>query len=98
MSTPKYHKDQSVTAEANKLVYADRGEAYGHPLSDYEATAKIWSGILGQHVTPYQAALCMAGVKLSRASRNVGHRDSLVDLAGYAEVAKEVHLAELEAA
>lgn len=94
MSTPKYHKDQSVTAEANKLVYADRGEAYGHPLSDYEATAKIWSGILSQPVTPYQAALCMAGVKLSRASRNVGHRDSLVDLAGYAEVANEVHLAE----
>ncbi len=94
MNEPKYHKDQSVTAEANKLVYGDRGDSYAHPLTDYEATAKIWSGILGKEVTPYQAALCMVGVKLSRASRNVGHRDSLVDGAGYFEVANEINLAE----
>jgi hypothetical protein len=94
MNAPKYHKDQSVTAEANKLVYGDRGDSYAHPLTDYEATAKIWSGVLGVPVTAYQAALCMVGVKLSRASRNVGHRDSLVDGAGYFEVANEIHLAE----
>lgn len=80
----------NVLETANSLVHGDRGAAYGHPLDDYECTAKIWSAILSQKlkadITPEEAILCMIGVKLSRESRN--HKlDNLIDAAGYAECA-----------
>jgi len=87
---PTMHPDTSVAAEANKLVYGDRNKSYQHPAIDYDCTAKLWSAILGHDVTAYQAALCMVAVKLSRAARNVGHRDSLVDICGYATCADEI--------
>lgn len=87
---PVMHPDTSIAQEAHKLVYGDRHAAYKHPAVDFVCTAKLWSAILGVEVTPYQAVLCMIGVKLSRAVRNVGHRDSLVDLAGYACCADEI--------
>jgi hypothetical protein len=70
--------------EAQRLVYGDRGEAYGHPLDDYSRTAEIWSAILGHTVTAEQAILCMIGVKLSREC-HAPKRDNMVDAAGYAE-------------
>jgi Domain of unknown function (DUF6378) len=91
---PVMHPDDSVAAEAHKLVYGDRNKSYSHPKIDYDCTAKLWSAILGHEVTAYQAALCMIAVKLSRASRNVGHRDSLVDICGYATCADEITQAE----
>jgi hypothetical protein len=93
---PKLHPEQSILLKAQGLVYGDRNKSYSHPYTDYETTAAMWSAILGFPVTPYKAALCMIAVKLSRASRNVGHEDSLVDMAGYAAVAHEIHLAETE--
>ena len=74
---------ENVCREAERLVYGDRGEAYGHPLDDYECTAAIWSAILGTKVTAEQAVLCMIGVKLSRESRH-HKRDNLTDICGYA--------------
>jgi hypothetical protein len=76
---------EAVTQEAHRLVTGDRRAVYGHPLDDYTKTAKIMSGILGIDVTPEQAILCMIGVKLSRLVNSPNHRDSIVDVAGYAE-------------
>jgi hypothetical protein len=69
---------------ALRIVHGERGEAYGHPLDDYERTARIWSAILGAEVTAEQAILCMIGVKISREC-NRGGRDNRVDIGGYAE-------------
>lgn len=77
----------NIADEAKQLVLGDRNAAYGDPRADYEATAKIWSGILAgklkAEITPEDAILMMIGVKLSRLSRNPAHRDSVVDIIGY---------------
>lgn len=73
----------NILEEANKLVYGDRNEDYGHPFDDFSKTATMWSMILGTEVTPEQVGLCMIAVKLSR-QINKPKRDNLVDLAGYA--------------
>jgi hypothetical protein len=69
---------------ANKLVGGDRQNVYGHPLTDFSRTAKLWSAILGVEVTAEQVALCMMLVKISRLCQTPDHIDSIVDIAGYA--------------
>lgn len=71
---------------AHRLVHGDRGEDYGHPMDDFTRTGRIWSAILGlDEVTPEQVALCMIAVKISRLCNTPDHRDSIIDIAGYAE-------------
>ena len=74
--------------EAEKLVLGDRNSTYGNPSDDYAKTAKIWSGMLmlklkpGVEITPKEAMLMMAGLKISR-EMNKHKRDNLVDAHGY---------------
>lgn len=82
-----YH--ETALEEAKRLVYGDRGAAYGHPLDDYTRTAALWSAILGHPVTAEQAVMCMITVKLSREC-NHGKRDNRVDMAGYAECLQRI--------
>jgi hypothetical protein len=86
---PEADRRETVLEEAQRLVYGDRGAAYGHPLDDYTRTARIWSAILGIEVTAEQAVLCMIGVKISREC-NQGKRDNRTDMAGYAECLERI--------
>ena len=79
----------TILEEAQSLVHGDRGETYGHPMSDFTRTAAMWSAILGTKVEPEQVGLCMIAVKISRQC-NKHKRDNLVDLAGYAETIQMV--------
>lgn len=80
---------ESVLQEADRLVSTDRQQDYGHPLDDFTKTAKMWSAVLGQEVSPEQVPLCMILVKISRET-NRHKRDNLVDIAGYAKTLKLV--------
>lgn len=85
---------ESILQEAHRLTHGDRNDTYGHPYDDYTCTAAIATAILGDALTrpisAHQMALIMCAVKLSRESR-VSKRDNLVDLAGYAWVARMCH-------
>ena len=83
----------SITADAHQLVYGDRQYVYSHPAIDYGRTVDIFRAITGIEMTPEEGALFMAAVKLSRIAYGLEQmhpaelvRDSIVDLAGYAEV------------
>lgn len=75
---------ESVLAEAAQLTNRTRKDVYAHPSINFDRIARLWSVILGCDVTPEQHALCMIAVKISRLVETPGHRDSLVDIAGYA--------------
>lgn len=82
-------KPETILEEAQRLVYGDRQEAYGHPRDDFGRTAGMWTALFGRKLadgerfTPEDVAMAMACVKLSRLA-NAYKRDSAVDLAGYA--------------
>lgn len=78
-----------ILKEASKLTMGDRNDAHGEPKANHARIAAIWSVILGVQVTPYQAALCMAGQKLARASYKKID-DTFIDLAAYAAIAGEI--------
>jgi hypothetical protein len=78
------YQHKSILTEAQRLVHGDRNISYGHPLDDFQRTAKMWSVILGIEVHPEQVGLCMIALKISRECHRT-KRDNLVDIAGYAE-------------
>jgi len=71
-------------------LVAERGRAYGHPRPNHERIAALWSVILGTPVTAEQVALCMVQVKVSRLIQSPDHADSIDDIAGYAEVYRQI--------
>ena len=87
------HEDwPSVTAEAHQLVRGERGRLYDHPAIDYGRTAAIFAAITGIELSVPEAVTFMLAVKLSRIGAGLDHqfpasavRDSIVDLAGYAD-------------
>jgi hypothetical protein len=80
---------EQLLAQAASVV-CDRRRTYGQPRDLFEQIAKRWSFVLGVEVTPAQTVLCMIEVKLARLSRDPKHLDSIVDVAGYAAILREV--------
>jgi hypothetical protein len=71
-------------------VVANRRETYGDPVASMTAVARRWSITLDQPITPAQVALCLIDLKLARLAHQPDHLDSMVDIAGYAAVLREV--------
>lgn len=86
-------QDETVLQEAQRLTSRDRVEEYGEALPDAERFAAMASAITGLEIKPEHFPLLMMAVKLSRTSQAPDgyHRDSLVDIAGYARVAERLH-------
>ena len=76
--------DTSMLLRAATIV-TERQKSYGDPYSDMARAAMIWSAILGIEVKPEQVALCMEGIKISRAV-NGYHADNALDGCGYWQV------------
>ncbi len=69
---------------------ANRRDVYGDPVTSMTAVAQRWSITLDRPITPAQVALCLIDLKLARLAANPGHIDSMIDIAGYAAVLREV--------
>lgn len=78
-----------ILLEAQQVLAA-RGAEYGPAGASLAALSTRWSQTLGTPVSPVQVALCLIDLKLVRLAHNPGHRDSLVDVIGYAALAAEV--------
>jgi hypothetical protein len=71
-------------------VVTRRRREYGEPVELFEHIAQRWSLTLGTKISPAQVALCLIDLKLARLARDPQHLDSVVDVAGYAAVLREV--------
>ena len=61
------------------------------PNGNFRRIAALWEPILGCPVEPHEVALCLAALKIARLVEADGdHRDSWIDLAGYAACGAEV--------
>ena len=71
-------------------IIADRRTTYGDPAKSMATVAARWSVTLGRPVTPAEVMLCMIDLKLTRLAHDPSHRDSVVDVIGYAALLPEV--------
>lgn len=81
---------ETILAEADRIVHGERRDDYGPAIESFERIAAVWSAcVFDQPVTALQVAQAMAALKLCR-FRTSQDRDSLVDLAGYAQLAADI--------
>lgn len=80
----------SILKEANAIIYGDREKTYGHPSKNLETIARMWNAYLDAKTTDRNqlnakdVAGMMVLLKTARLANNPDHRDSLVDICGYA--------------
>lgn len=87
----------SILDDAAAIVDGDRERTYGDPGANLRAIANLWDSWLlargwsGPGMQVDDVALMMALLKIARLARSPDHRDSLVDLAGYARLLDRCH-------
>lgn len=83
--------ESSILSEADAIAGQSRSRDYGHPLDNHQRIADVWTvqaaNILkpGERFTPQMVALMMIGLKLARLVNSPSHRDSMIDVVGYAK-------------
>lgn len=81
---------KSILDEASEIVSGARRKAYGRPENNFARIAALWNAYLNGKpngplpITNEDTALMMILVKVARLIESPNHRDSMVDLAGYA--------------
>jgi Domain of unknown function (DUF6378) len=80
---------EQLLEHAAGLVNRRRRE-YGEPVEVFDAVAKRWSLVFGTKVTAAQVVIALLDLKLVRLTRDPKHLDSLVDVAGYTAVLREL--------
>lgn len=79
----------TVLDEAGKIIAGDRRKTYGKSRESFGRIAQFWSSYLGIEVSPIDVANLMILMKVSR-SKGKFHRDSFVDICGYAALTEEL--------
>lgn len=80
----------NILEEALQLTHGPRAEVYGPPEENWKATVDIFNAMTGSNLIPEEGVLFALAMKLARLRRSPDHRDSMVDLAGYAWVLAQV--------
>lgn len=81
---------RSAILDRAAQVLDARAESYGPAAASFASVAARWSLTLGHTITPAEVVLCMIDLKLVRLAHDPDHRDSLIDIIGYAALLPEV--------
>jgi hypothetical protein len=76
--------------EEIQVTLNERGRVYGSSRTNHERISELWSGYLGDYISPMQVSMCMLLVKVSRLTETPNHKDSIKDLIGYAAIYNEL--------
>lgn len=88
MASKRSSKDSSpettLLGAAGLLIRGDRRADYGNFEENARILSELWSTILGTKVRADQVPLMLVALKAMRLIQHPGHKDSWVDLIGYA--------------
>jgi hypothetical protein len=80
----------NILEEAAELINGQRAQTYGDVTENFERIAQLWSSFRGQYFSKHDVAVFMILVKVAR-QHDLYHRDSMVDIAGYAALDAKVY-------
>ena len=81
---------RQVLKDAEAAVCSGRERTYGSPKNSFTRIALLWTAHLvntrssAPAITAHDVAMMLALMKIARLEASPTHRDSMVDLAGYA--------------
>ena len=86
----------AIADEAKRIVSGARRSAYGRPEQNFERIARLWDAYFKNtgrdiEITAADVSPMMRLMKEARLCETPDHRDSFVDLIGYAMTGAEVH-------
>lgn len=91
---------RELVDEAMRLVSTDRRAAYGDPRKAFQQIAGLWNvHVFGDDrmgplaISAADVALMMMLTKIARLAKTPDHRDSVLDIIGYALCYAEINLA-----
>lgn len=87
---------QKILDDAHAIVSTNRASSNTGPEDSFKTIAGLWSSFLDKDVKPSEVAIMLGLLKIARLKTNPVHRDSWVDLAGYAACGAECELKEKE--
>jgi hypothetical protein len=79
-----------VPTEAAALIEGDRCHEYGDPFEMHKRAADIYNAYAGSSITAHDMAMILLSVKMARLAHMPLHRDSYVDICGYAGIGYEI--------
>lgn len=82
--------DHSILYEAQQVIYGDREQTYGSPDKNLQLIADLWSAYLEKTITVDHVCDMMILLKVARLKNQPEHRDSQVDICGYAALKERV--------
>lgn len=86
------HRRQ-VLEEAERIVNGQRNDTYDEPENNFRRIAMLWTAYLGIEVNDSDVAVMNILQKVGRLQYTPTHKDSWVDIAGYAACGADVALA-----
>lgn len=97
-SVPTNPNSTTILLRADETIHGPREEEYGNKLQNFTQIAMLFQGTLatklklGSCITPDDVALLMMQVKIARLAKTPNHKDSILDIAGYAGCMDELQL------
>ena len=79
-----------ILAKASELIDGERDRQHGDRKVCHTQIARLWSAFLGVQITPIDAALMLALLKVARMQTGNPNRDNFVDACGYISIAGEM--------
>lgn len=80
---------ETILQEAERIINGDRQDTYGPPSESLGRIAVLWGAYLDREMSANEVANLLILMKVSR-SKNGYHRDSYVDIAGYAGLTEKL--------
>ena len=87
---------EAIADEAKRIVTGARRANYGKPENNFERIARLWTAHLKNtgrdvEIVAGDVSLLMILMKVARLAETPDHRDSFVDVVGYALTGAEVN-------
>lgn len=91
---PENSLRENLLNQAIQIITNDRNNSYGEPDQDFTRIAQLWNTYLQgrENIESHDVAVMMILLKVSRLSWNPGHKDSWLDIAGYAACGFETNV------
>ncbi len=84
---------KSILEQAHEIIYGDREATYGDPGKNLRTIEKLWSTYIEARegvINAEDVANMMILLKVARLANTPMHRDSLVDICGYAALEERI--------